>query len=165
MILIIECIAACLLFGVGIVGSVLYNKEMWLHEYSPEVQKRYIEKNPDYKPKEKSEKIISLIIAKITVCTLFTVLLSALAYWAGARDFGKGALYSYIIWFTVNLFDAVVLDIGILAHWKKVRLSGTEDMDKEYASNVVKSLKDGVFGVIIGIPVSCLCGLVVMCIA
>lgn len=162
MVLAIECIAACLIFGVAIVGSILVNKEAWLHEYAPEVQKRFIEKNPDYVPKEKAKQTISLVIVKCIVCLIFLAILSALVYLAGARDFVTAAAYSYIIWFVVNLFDVIVLDIGILAHWKKVRLPGTEDMDKEYASNAWKSIKDGFFGVIIGIPICCICGLIIM---
>ena len=165
MILIIECIAACLIFGAAIVGSTIYNKEAWLQEYAPEVQKRFLEKNPDYIPKEKTKQTASLIIAKIAVCLLFTAILSAFIYFSGARSFLTGALYSYIIWFVVNLFDVIVLDIWIFAHWKKVRLPGTEDMDKEYASNAKKSVIDGVFGILIGIPVSCLCGLIIMIIS
>lgn len=92
---------------------------------------------------------------------IFTALLSWLAYLAGARDFWSAALYSYIIWFTVNLFDVVVLDLGIFAHWRKIRLPGTEDMDKEYTSNKKKHLLDGLFGILIGIPVAALCGLMI----
>ncbi|MBP3414107.1 MAG: hypothetical protein J6L81_02770 [Clostridia bacterium] len=55
----------------------------------------------------------------------------------------------------------MVLDIGVFAKWKKVRLPGTEDMDKEYASNAWKSIKDGFFGILIGLPVACLCGVII----
>lgn len=44
MILFLECIAACIIFGAAIVGSALINKTAWLHEYAPEVQKRFLEK-------------------------------------------------------------------------------------------------------------------------
>ena len=162
MILFIECIVSCLIFGAGIIGSVLFNKESWLHEYAPEVQQRYLEKNPHYQSENKTKHTAALIIVKVLVSIVFAVLLSGLAYIAGARSFGIGCLYSYITWFVVNLFDVIVLDIGILAHWKKVRLPGTEDMDKEYAANKGKSILDGLWGLLIGIPVSCLCGLLIM---
>lgn len=161
MILIIECVVACVIFGIAIVGSVLHNKTAWLHEYAPAVQQRFIEKNPDYTPKEKTKQTVSLILAKLFVCLLFTALLTAMVYLAGARNFLTGAIYSYIIWSVVNIFDAIVLDIGVFAKWKKVRLPGTEDMDKEYASNAWKSIKDGFFGILIGLPVACLCGVII----
>lgn len=161
MILIIECVVACVIFGIAIVGSVLHNKTAWLHEYAPSVQQKFIEKNPDYVPKEKTKQTASLIIVKLLVSLLFAVILAAMAYLAGARDFLTGAVYSYIIWSVVNIFDAIVLDIGVFAKWKKVRLPGTEDMDKEYASNAWKSIKDGFFGILIGLPVACLCGVII----
>ena len=162
MILFIECIISCLIFGAAIIGSVLLNKESWLHEYAPEVQQRYLEKNPQYKSENKTKPTAALIIAKVIVSIVFAVLLSGFAYIAGARSFGMGFLFSYIIWFIVNLFDVIVLDIWILAHWKKARLPGTEDMDEAYASNKGKSIRDGLYGLLIGIPVSCLCGLLIM---
>lgn len=162
MILFMECIITSLIFGIVIVGSTLYKKEAWLQEYAPEVQRQFLEANPDYVPKEKEKKKISLIITKLSACILFTLILSGLVYLAGADNFRTGFLYSYIIWTVVNIFDAIVLDILIFGHWKKVRLPGTEDMDKEYASNGWKCIKDGFIGVLIGIPVCCLCGLIIM---
>lgn len=52
----------------------------------------------------------------------------------------QGALYCYCIWFAVNVFDTVVLDLGLMVHWRKCRLPGTEDMDKEYKLLTKKSL-------------------------
>ena len=34
MILLIECITGCLIFGTAVVGSALINKTLWLHEYA-----------------------------------------------------------------------------------------------------------------------------------
>ncbi len=158
MILTLECVAACVLFGLAIVGSTLKNKTAWLHEYAPAVQQRFLECNPDFIPPKKSTHTIGLIFAKIAVCSLFTLVLTGMAYLAGARHFFTGALYSYIIWTVVNIFDVLVLDIGIFAHWKRVRLPGTENMDAEYRSNAGKSIRDGFAGVLIGLPVCALCG-------
>ena len=62
----------------------------------------------------------------------------------------------------MNLFDVVVLDIGILAHWKKCRLPGTEDMDEEYKSNYRKSIVDGFAGIVIGLVVALVVGWIMM---
>lgn len=161
MILLIECLAACLIFGAGIIASIFINRSMWLNDYPPAVVERFFEKNPAKTQKTRKQNLAALIIAKVIVSAVFTVLLSGLVYLAGARDFWTACLYCYIIWFSVNLFDVIVLDLGILAHWKKLRLPGTEDMDKEYTSNKAKHIRDGFFGMIIGIPVSALCGLVI----
>ncbi len=158
MILAIESVIACVMFSVIIVSSVLRNNEAWITEYAPEVQKRFIESNPDYKPKGRNSSTFAFVAAKLAACVFFIGILVVMVYFAGARDFLSGTLYSYIIWFVVNLFDAVVLDILVFAKWKKIRLKGTEDMDKEYASNWRKSLIDGVYGLLIGIPVAFACG-------
>lgn len=136
-------------------------KTAWLNDYPPDAVRVFLEKNPGFKRREKKQALGVLIAAKLAACVIFTALLSWLAYLAGARDFWSAALYSYIIWFTVNLFDVVVLDLGIFAHWRKIRLPGTEDMDKVYASNRRKHLLDGLFGILIGIPVAALCGLMI----
>jgi hypothetical protein len=153
-----ECIIGCLIFGVGIVGSVLKNKVFWLQEYAPAVQEKFLSLHPEYKVSNKKESIVKLIIKKTIGCVIFIVLLSFMVYIAGARDFAKGFCYCYIIWFVVNLFDVVVLDIGILAHWKKCRLPGTEDMDEEYMSNHCKSIVDGIVGMAIGVLVALIVG-------
>lgn len=35
MILFIECVLGCIIFGAAIIGSVLVNKVFWLNEYAP----------------------------------------------------------------------------------------------------------------------------------
>ena len=161
MILFVECIIGCILFGAGIVGSVLVNKTMWLHEYAPAVREEFLRLHPEYvRPPQKSNGI-GLIVAKIAVCLLFIVLLSVMVYIAGASDFASAFGKCYIIWSVVNWFDVFVLDMGILAHWKKVRLPGTEDMDQEYRSNNRKSIIEGFIGAGIGIVISIIVGCII----
>jgi len=158
MILAIECAAACMLFSAIIVGSVLKDRESWLHEYAPAVQQRFLECNPDFTPRKVNSNTAAFVAAKLGMCVLFTAVLTLMAYFAGARNFITGAVYSYVIWSVVNIFDAVVLDILVFAKWKRIRLKGTENMDAEYASNWRRSLLDGVYGILIGLPVACACG-------
>ena len=161
MILFLECVIGCVLFGVGVVGSVLVNKTMWLHEYAPAVREEFLRLHPEHiRPPQKSNGI-GLIVAKITVCLLFIVLLSVMVYIAGARDFVSAFGKCYIIWSVVNWFDVFVLDMGILAHWKKVRLPGTEDMDQEYRSNNRKSIIEGFIGAGIGVVISIIVGCII----
>ncbi|MDD5936630.1 MAG: hypothetical protein PUC65_13890 [Clostridiales bacterium] len=160
MVLALECVIACILFGFGIVISVIKNRTFWLEEYSPAVQERFLKCNPEFVQKPKGQRNGIRIVEKIIVCILFLMILAGMVWFAGADSFMKGAAYSYIIWFVVNLFDALVLDLGILMYWKKVRLPGTEDMDAEYTSNKKKHLMDGIYGMLIGLPVCLLVGLV-----
>lgn len=154
MMLFIECIIGCILFGVGIVGSVLINKEFWLQEYDPSVQKKYLSLHPEYRPADAASNIVSIMIKKIIVSLLFILILVVMVYIAGARNFTYGFIYCYTIWFVVDWFDALVIDILILANWKKVRLPGTEDMDREYKSNKRKRIIDAFLGMAIGIVIA-----------
>ncbi len=154
----VECFIACLLFTIIMVGGVLWKREAFFHEYAPDVQKRFLKLHPEFVPKEPKKNTGALILAKVAMSLLFIIILTTLIYFAGARSFLTGTIYAYIIWFIVNWYDVFVLDIGIFAHWKKVRLAGTEDMDAAYCSNVRKHVLDGFIGMGIGIPVACACG-------
>ncbi|MDD6038982.1 MAG: hypothetical protein PUD20_09355 [bacterium] len=158
MVLIVECIISCVLFGVIIVGTVVKKPLFWLNEFPKPVQSRYIELHPETKLKEPEGFSSRVIIKKLIGCLILFIVLRWMVYLAGAHTFVQGLLYSYLIWLVVNIFDTVVLDIGILEHWKKCRLPGTEDMDEEYRLLTEKSLKDGLFGCIIGLPIALLIG-------
>ena len=153
-----ECIISCVLFGLVIVGSVLINKVFWLQEYAPSVQEKFLSLYPECRPADKKENIAGIVIKKIIACLLFVLILLLMVYIAGAKSFYDGFLYCYIIWLVVDWFDVFVLDLGILANWKKVRLPGTEDMDKEYRSNNRKSIIEGFIGMAIGIIIAVIVG-------
>ena len=154
--LLLVCIVACILFSIIMVGLTLKNPVAMLHEYAPEVQERFLAENPDFVAKKPDGKMV--VFMKITMALFFIVLLTGLAYFSGAGNFREGVIFSYIIWFVVNLFDVVVLDLGVFMKWRRVRLPGTEDMDAAYASHSGKCIKDGVFGAVIGIPIAFTCG-------
>ena len=158
MILVIECIIGCILFGSFIMISVIKNQVAWINEYPESVQQRYIDLHPEAVIKEPEGMSVRVITKKLIACAIFLTLLVGMVYIAGARTFGQGALFCYIIWFVVNVFDTLVLDLGFMVHWKKCRLPGTEDMDEEYKQLNKKSLLDGVAGCIIGIPIALLAG-------
>lgn len=61
------------------------------------------------------------------------------------------------MFFVVNIYDMIVLDICIFCHSKKTRIPGTEDMDKEYRSPWYH-IKGAGIGTIIGAVVALLSG-------
>lgn len=61
----------------------------------------------------------------------------------------------FILFLAVNLFDVIVLDIGVFCHSKKLRIAGTEDMNKEY-KNYLFHVKGGIKGIILGVVISLL---------
>lgn len=142
----------------GIVGTVLVNKVFWLQEYAPAVQEKFLSLHPNHKVTDKKESLLCFIFKKLIACLLFILVLLLMVYIAGARNFTSGFVNCYFIWFVVNWFDVFVLDIGILANWKKCRLPGTENMDKEYRSNNRKSITEGFIGMAIGIGIALIVG-------
>lgn len=162
MILVIECAAGCVLFGAFIILSVLKNQKAWINEYPEAVQKRYINLHPESEIREPAGLSPRVIFKKLIACLVFLVMLTGMVILAGAKSFMQGTLYCYCIWFVVNAFDTIVLDLGLMVHWKRCRLPGTEDMDKEYKLLTKKSLMDGLYGCIIGIPVAFITGLLII---
>lgn len=161
MMLVIECAVGCILFGTIIILSVLRNQAAWINEYPELIQKRYIELHPDCKIAEPESLSPRVLIRKGIACLVFLILLVGMIYFAGAKSFKQGVLYCYCIWFVVNVFDTIVIDLGVMMHWKKCRLPGTEDMDEEYKLLTKKSLLDGVYGCVIGIPITLFAGLII----
>lgn len=161
MTLAVECAVSCILFGIIIILSVLKNQAAWINEYPELVQKRYLELHPDCEIAEPERLSPRVLIRKGIACLVFLILLVGMIRLAGAKPFIQGALYCYCIWFTVNAFDTIVIDLGVMVHWKKYRLPGTEDMDEEYRLLTKKSLLDGVYGCAIGIPIALFAGLII----
>ena len=98
---------------------MLINKTLWLHEFAPAVQEEFLRLHPEYQETQQRTGGIGLVTVKIIVCLVFVVILSCMAYIAGDRDFASAFCKCYIVWSAVNWFDVFVLDLGILAHWKK----------------------------------------------
>ena len=66
-----------------------------------------------------------------------------------------------MLFFVVNIYDMLVLDWGIFCHSKKLRISGTEDMDKDYKDYLFHA-KGAMKGTVIGIVVAILSGVIIL---
>lgn len=91
---------------------------------------------------------------KLIAVSLITIVLSLLAYFSGAKSFSTAYFHVFMLFFTVNVFDMLVLDIGLFCHSKKLRIPGTEDMDKEYRNpwfHVVGAIKGTVIGAVVAL--------------
>ena len=130
MILFLECIVGCLLFTLMILPAQYKDPIKMIMSYPPNIRKR-VEELPQYKDSiQKREK--AHIGKKIFGIVLFVFVFSAVAYFFGCRDFKSAFFHVFILFFVVNLFDLLVLDIGVFCHSKKLRIPGTEDMEKDY---------------------------------
>ena len=77
-----------------------------------------------------------------------------------AYDFKTGFLYAYGLWLLVDWYDCFFLDWVLFANVKRIRLPGTEHMDKVYHQkkyHVVRS----VIGMALGLVPCLLCALIV----
>ena len=66
-----------------------------------------------------------------------------------------------MLFFVVNLYDMLVLDWGIFCHSKKLRIPGTEDMDKDYMDYLFHA-RGAVKGTVIGIIVAILSSVIIL---
>lgn len=158
MLLFIECIILCLLFTGIIIPSLFRDPLSHIMSYPPNIRKR-VEGLPQYagtiKTYEKQH-----IIKKIAAIFMFAILLSIVAYLSGARTFERVFIHVFLLFFSVNLYDLIILDLGIFCHSKKVVIPGTEDMMDEYKSPI-HHIKGAFIGTGLGILEGLLCGLII----
>lgn len=153
MLLAIECMIACVMFAGVILPTQYKDPVKYIMSYPPEIRKR-VESLPEYKSSiKRTEKghVVKKCIA-VVVCIL---LLSAVAYFSGAQSFQSAFFHVFTLFLAVNLFDVIVLDMGVFCHSRKLRIAGTEDMDKEY-KNYGFHIKGAAKGIVLGSVVSLL---------
>jgi hypothetical protein len=140
--LIAESVICCILFTVVVVYRLLKDPVSFIMSYPPAIRKR-VATLPEYAPvfKKRTKKQIAL---KIFAGVIISVLLGCFAYFSGARTFLSAFIYVFTIFFIVNLYDLIVLDILFFCRNRKVIIKGTEDMINEYRSpkhHIIAGLK------------------------
>ena len=158
MILAIECIVLCIVFTLMILPAQYKDPIIMIMSYPPNVIKR-VEQLPQYQGciKEREKKHL---VKKIFGVFLFAGLLAVVAYFSGCREFLDTFFHVFMLFFVVNLYDMLVLDFGVFCHSKKLRIPGTEDMDKDY-KDYLFHVKGAMKGIIIGVVVAILAGVIV----
>lgn len=155
MSLFFQCIIFCILFTMIILPSQYKDPLTMIMSYPPEIIKR-VEQLPQYQGKIKKREKAHLL-KKMFGLFFFVIILSFIAYFSGCRDFKSTFIHVFTLFFAVNVYDLIILDWGIFCHSKKLRIPGTEDMDKEYR-NKVFHLKGAVIGTVLGLIVALLSG-------
>lgn len=127
---IIECVIMMAVFGVLVFGMLLINPISFINDYPPEIQEEYY--RSQHKEKIQKKLTVIMIIKKVVALILFAFIFAWMAHMAGAVSFVQGlfAVYGYII--VLVVFDTCILDWVLFPRIKRVRLPGTEHMDKEY---------------------------------
>ncbi|MBE6061487.1 MAG: hypothetical protein E7215_15175 [Clostridium sulfidigenes] len=158
MILFVECVISCAVFTLIILPSLYKDPIKHIMSYPKEIRDR-VENLPQYKDVIKVEEKRHLSVKLIAVL-IFAIILAVVAYYSGAKNFKSAYIHVFILFFVVNIYDMIVLDIGLFCHSKRTRIPGTEDMDKEY-KNPWHHIRGAVIGIVIGTIVALLSGAIV----
>lgn len=152
MSLAIQCIIACIIFTAIVIPPVFKNPLVQIGSYPPAIRKR-VEELPQYKDVIKTAEKTHMT-RKIIAAIVSIIILGVIAYFSGARTFGAAFFHVFVLFFTVNVYDMIVLDIGVFCHSKKVIISGTEDMIGEYKKpwhHIRASVKGTFLGAIVAL--------------
>ena len=114
MVIIIESLIGILLFTILIVPLTLKNRLTSVGDYPPAIREKCMELGLIEKREQRFTK---------------------------ADILRKGFRDAYLIWLTIDWYDALVLDCIWFCHSKKVRIPGTEDMEeyKDYRFHIKQS--------------------------
>ena len=155
MMLFIQCVVFCLLFTLIILPAQYKDPIKMIMSYPPGIRKR-VEELPQYKGTIKQREKAH-IGKKIFGLLFFVIVLAGIAYLSGCRSFGTTFVHVFTLFLVVNIYDMIVLDWGIFCHSKKLRIPGTEDMEKEYKDYMFHA-KGACVGIVLGLIVALLSG-------
>lgn len=158
MILFIQCVVCCLLFTLAILPAQYKEPVNMIMSYPPKIRQR-VEELPQYRGTIKQRKK-SHIDKKIFGLIFFVIVLSGSAYLSGCRSFNTTFIHVFIVFFVVNIYDLIILDWGIACHSKKLRVPGTEDMEKEY-KDYMFHVRGACIGIVLGLVVALLSGCII----
>ena len=151
-----ECIGMVIIFTAMIMIPLCKNPIWWIHDYPEDIQEEYFKTHERIPTTPLSPKVaLKKGFALLFVLGIMTVLMIA----AGAHDFLSAFSLSYGIWFVIDWYDCFFLDWVLFANIKKIRLPGTEHMDKEYHQKKYHFVHS-VIGMGLGLVPCLLCGVI-----
>ena len=153
----IECAASVALFTGAIMIPLCRNPVWWIHDYPADIQEKYFETHERIQTEPLSAPVLLKKGFALLLCVAVFV---GLALLAGAKDFKTAFLASYGLWLVVDLYDCCFLDWVLFANVKRIRLPGTEEMDRAYQQkkyHVIHSL----IGMALGLFPCLACGWIV----
>lgn len=158
MLLLIQCIVCCVIFTLIILPAQYKDPICMIASYPPAVRKRVSELSQykdvvaEKEKKHKGKKVLGIFF--------FAGVLAAVAYVSGCRNFAETFFHVFVLFFAVNIYDMLVLDWGVFCHSQKLRIPGTEDMDKEYKDKLFH-VRGAAIGCMLGLIVASLSGCIV----
>ena len=129
-IIFIEIIIMLLVFGFFVFGLLCISPLTFISDYPPEIQEVYY--RTQHKEVTKKKLTWAMKIKKLVALIAFMFLFAWMLHLAGAKTFVEGLLLSYVYILCLFAWDTFLLDWVLFANMKRIRLPGTEHMEKEY---------------------------------
>lgn len=129
-VIVVELLIMFLVFAFLVIGLLLINPVTFISDYPPEIQEVYYKSQN--KEAEKEKLTTMMIIKKVAALIVFMFLFAWMLHLAGAKTFIQGLLLTYTYAIALIAWDTFFLDWVLFANIKRIRLPGTEHMDKEY---------------------------------
>ncbi len=129
-IILIEVTIMLAVFTMLVFGMLLISPLTFISDYPLEIQMEYY--RTQHK-EAKKKKITKLMLAKkLFAVVAFLFLFAWMLHLAGAKTFWQGVGLTWIYMLCVFAWDTFFLDWVLFANIKRIRLPGTEHMEKEY---------------------------------
>lgn len=126
----IEIIIMLLVFGLLVFGMLYISPLTFISDYPPEIQEVYYQ--TQHKEATKEKLTLAMKSKKLVALIAFLFLFAWMLHLAGAETFIEGLLLSYVYILCLFAWDTFFLDWVLFANIKRIRLPGTEHMEKEY---------------------------------
>lgn len=153
----VECIAVLVLFTAAILIPLCRDPVWWIHDYPKDIQDKYFE---THEPIPAAPLSAPALIKKGFALLLALAVLTGLMVAAGMRTFRTAFLASYGLWLIVDWYDCFIFDWVLFANIKRIRLPGTEQMEKAYHQKKYHVVHSFV-GMALGLVPCLLCGVLV----
>ena len=129
-VILIEIAVMLLGFTVLVFGMLLINPLTFISDYPPEIQAEYYRSQGKEAAKETLTKL--MVLKKLMAVAVFLLLFAWMLHLAGAKTFWQGVGLTWVYMLCVFAWDTFFLDWVLFANIKRVRLPGTEHMEKAY---------------------------------
>lgn len=129
-VIILEILIMLAIFEFLVFGLLYISPLTFISDYPPEIQEMYYQ--TQNKQAEKKKMTVIMKIKKIVAVVVFMFIFAWMLHIAGAKTFVQGLLLSYVYMLCLFVWDTCFLDWVLFANIKRIRLPGTEHMEKEY---------------------------------
>ena len=153
----VEALVLCAAFTAVVVPSVRKKPLAWVADFPPAIIERCRELG--LVPRHREFSVGKLIVTKLGRLLFSAAVFTALAVGVnGADTFLEGFGITYGLWAVVAWYDALVLDCLWFCHDRRIRIPGTEDLERAY-HDYWFHIRMSCLGMVLGIPVALVVGL------